>query len=219
MKTFFILLFCCFTCSLWTQSYTTENRKGGLFFSVGSEYRITPIYPMGTFNNDIASATNIDLQSSGVAFNYAFNYFVTKNLSLGFANTIRYDLVTLADNITTDFGYRVAHNDFIFGFHFYADYHFQIFKEGELVVRLGKSLLNRGTEFRSKETFYDDEGNVLFSVYSQLDAGYEPWNFAIGYKKKKVFLLLGAYTSSISEYVNADFIVPYVKFSYNLGKL
>jgi hypothetical protein len=226
-----LLLICLITVHVFAQestdpkSYDIGQRKGNLFFSLGSEYRITPYYnlnPNPNENQFTFVPTNIDLQNSGVAFNYTFDYFVTKNLALGFSNSIRYDLITLPiDEITSDFGFRPANNSLIFGFHFYLDYHFKIFKDSELFVRIGRSLINRGTEYTEKETFYDDDGNKTLSFIGTEDTGYEPWNYAIGYKKNKISLTLGIYTSAISEYFNDDttFIIPYLNFKYNIGKL
>ncbi len=217
-----LLLLCLISLELCAQkSYDINNRQGGLFFSVGSEYRITPIYSMDASLSGFVPVS-VDLQNSGVAFFYAFDYFVTKNLSLGFSNSIRYDLHMLPiDEIEGDFGVRAADKTFIFGFHFYLNYHVKVFENSELFIRLGKSFLNGGTEFREKASFYDDNGDLLASLFTQEDFEYQPWNFGIGYKKNKVSLMLGAYTTSVTNYFNdgSAFIVPYVQFKYNLGKL
>lgn len=195
-----------------------ENRKGQVFFKVSSEYRITPL----PYEAEIIVPIQVDDQNSGVAFAYTFDFFVSKNLSLGFSNSFRYDyLGGDFDDVQSDFGADPANRGLIIGFHFYLDYHFKIFKESELYVRLGRSLLNRGTQLNEKITFFDDQGNLLFSRSGPVDPGYEPWNFGLGWKKRKIEILLGFYTSSNTEYflVPEDFIVPYFKFSYNLGRL
>lgn len=218
-----LFIFLLFTTSiLFSQnSYDIDQRKGQLFFSLGTEYRITPFYKSSGGQSILP--VNIDSQSSGVAFNYTFDYFATKNLSFGFSNSIRYDLVTTGlTQFTNENGFLPVKNDLIFGFHFYADYHFKVFKNAELYLRIGKSLLNRGTEFSSKETLYDQNGQPTVSFTSPtVDTAFEPWNFGIGYKKKKISLTLGVYTSSISEYFNdgTTIGIPYVNFKYNLGKL
>lgn len=202
-------------------SYDIDQRQGKLFFSIGTEYLITPIHSSTDFSYESAS-TNMDKQNSGVAFFYDFNYFTTKNLSLGFTNTIKYGLNSNAFNqISEDFGFQSAENRIIFGYHFYLDYHFKVFKDSELFVRLGKSLVNRGTNNISKTTFFDDNGDVLFAVISEFDFSYSPWNFAIGYKKKKISVAAGVYSSSNTNYFRetTPFIVPYIQFKYNLGKL
>jgi len=226
MKQFlFVLTFLCqFMAASQEQksnSYDIKERKGKLFFSLGTEYRITPFYKSSGGQNILP--VNIDSQSSGVAFNYTFDYFAAKNLSFGFSNSIRYDLVTTGlTQFTTENGFLPVKNDLIFGFHFYADYHFKIFKNAELYLRIGKSLLNRGTEFSRKQTLYDQNGQPTVSFTSPtVDTAFEPWNFGIGYKKKKISLTLGVYTSSISEYFNdgTTIGIPYINFKYNLGKL
>ncbi|WP_299128089.1 hypothetical protein [uncultured Winogradskyella sp.] len=196
----------------------TENRKGQLFFKVSSEYRITPL----PYDAPNTFPVSLDLQSSGVAFAYTLDYFVLKNLSLGFSNSLRYSYIgadfTQIEGVS---GSAPSNRGLIFGFHLYADYHFKIFKKSELFLRLGKSLLNRGTEINTKEPFFDNEGNLIVVIGSAFDAAYEPWNFGIGWKKRKLELMLGFYTSSNSEFfdVPEEFIVPYFKFSYNLGRL
>ncbi|TXD51856.1 MULTISPECIES: hypothetical protein [unclassified Polaribacter] len=205
-------------------SYDIENRKGKLFFNAGVEYRITPIYQNGAELDIINTrgAISVDAQSSGTALNFGLNYFITKNLSLGFSNSFRYDIITQrSTEISGDFGYSPAKNDLIFGYHFYLDYHFKVFKEAELFVRLGKSFLNRGTEFETKTRFFDNSGNPTITAFSKQDTAYEPWNFALGYKKNKLNLILGTYTSSITEYFvdGSSFIVPYLNLTYNFGKL
>ncbi len=218
--TLYILLFACTTVFSQKTNHLQE-RKGKLFFSVGTEYRITPIWSVK--NAEVSfNGTNMDLQNSGMALNLSLDYFVTKNFSLGFTNSVRYDLIIYPyQEIENDFGFKKTENDFIFGFHFYADYHFKIFKNSELFVRLGRSLLNRGTDFTSKETFYDNEGNTILSNYNQENFAYEPWNYAIGYKKDKINLIIGMYGSNISEYFDNDatFLVPYISFKYTIGKL
>lgn len=192
-----------------------------MFFSLGTEYRIIPFYSL-TSNTYKSSPVNIDFQNSGVAFNYTFDFFVTKNLALGFSNSIRYDLITAPiHEITIDARFLPANSSLIFGFHFYLDYHFKIFKDSELFVRVGKSFLNNGTEYVETATFFDGNGNKRARYGSLNSKAYQPFNFALGYKKNKVSLTLGVYTSNITEYFNSNtiFNIPYINFKYNLGKL
>ena len=204
-------------------SYFKENRKGKLFFSVGTDYRITPIYKLteGLITNRRLLVVNIDQQNSGVAFNYNLDYFLGKNLSFGFSNSIRYDLNYLrADNLEVNTGIEPGNKTLIFGFHFYFDYHIKIFKKSEIFARIGISLINRGTEYSDKETFFDDQGNNMGSITTQEDFAYEPWNFALGYKKNRFSLIGGIYSSSNSEYTSGEsFIIPYFALRYNLGNL
>lgn len=216
----------CFVINTYGQdstSYAKQQRKGKLFFSVGTDYRITPIYDI---TEDLivgrrATVVNIDQQNSGVAFNYNIDYYLGKNLSFGFSNSIRYDLHYLrADNLQIDSGVEPAKKTLIFGFHFYFDYHFKIFKESEIFARVGISLINRGTEFADKQSFFDNQGNNIGAIVTQEDFAYEPWNFAIGYKKNRFSLIGGIYSSANSEYTRGtSFIIPYFGLRYNIGNL
>lgn len=196
-----------------------ENRRGQLFFKVGGEYRITPLPNSAAPANNIL--VNSDKQNSGSGVFYTLDMFLTKNLSLGFSHTLRYDEVGgLRSGIEGNFGSEPMPKALIQGYHFYIDYHFKVFRESEIYLRLGRSLINRGTEVVFKETF-SNGGEPLLSVTGAKDYAYEPWNFGIGWKKRKVELMLAVYTSNISEYFATDetFIIPYFKFSYNLGRL
>lgn len=216
-----IISFFFFSVNIFAQhSSDINHRKGNLFFSTGVEYRITPIYK-GFSDTDLP--INVDLQNSGMGFNFNFDFFVTKNFSLGLGNTLRYDMVSVNyDEITRSEGFTRVYNDLIYDVHFYADYHLKIFKKGELFLRAGKSLSNNGAQFVYKDPIYDQNGDYFASLQGiSIEALYSPWNFAIGYKNKRISFILGVYTSSNSGYLSTtrSFIVPYFSITYNLGKL
>ena len=53
-----------------------------------------------------------------------------------------------------------------------------------------------------------------------MDSADEAVIFFIVYKKIKTSLMIGIYSSTISEYlVGSTYIVPHISFRYNLGKL
>lgn len=196
-------------------------RKGKLFLTVGVEYRPGPLYSLSADFSNLAGATWINAQNSGAAFNYGFDFFVTKNLSLNFAHSMRNGLLTrrFTDSdlpSSVDAPDRVIISDF----HFYADYHFQIFKKGELFVRVGKSLSNRGTSVFDRTSVFDQNGQFVGDITVTENYSYQPWNFALGYKKNGLSLTGGVYTSAVTNYFNDgnSFIVPYVGLKYNLFK-
>lgn len=198
-----------------------EERKGKLFFKVGSEYRITPL-PYEFSKVDQRISVDIDAQNSGVAFHYGFDYFITKNLSIGFNNSFRYDvLVRNVNEISQDNGVQKTDKTLIVGAHLYLDYHVKVFKNSELFARVGRSMLNGGTEFIRKTTYYDDQGNsVGYSTVNE-DFQFFPANFAIGYKRDKVEILIGMYASTQAQYFaeTESFKIPYINFTYTIGKL
>lgn len=218
MKKIITLLLIAITTSCFSQ---IEERKGKLFFKVGSEYRITP-FRYNTGNVDSNIPTNIDTQNSGVAFHYGLDYFITKNLSIGFNNSFRYDLlINTINEIDQDFGSQKADKTLIVGGHLYLDYHVKVFKNSELFARFGKSLLNGGTEYTRKRTYFDSQGETIAYSYENDNFMFFATNIAIGYKKGKVELLAGMYTSSITNYFVAteSLKIPYLNFTYTLGKL
>ena len=214
-----ILLFILFAT---TYSYSQiEERKGKLFFKIGSEYRITPLpYNMSKVNPQIP--VDLEVQNSGVAFHYGFDYFITKNLSLGFNNSFRYDvLIKNINEIDQENGFQKTDKTLIVGGHLYLDYHVKVFKNSELFGRLGYSLLNGGTEYMQKTTFYDNQGNILNYAYGSANFEFYATNLAIGYKKGKVELLIGMYSSNTSNYfVETESLkIPYINITYTIGKM
>ena len=86
---YFSFLLICIICSLSVNAQNEdfrEVRKGKLFFKLGTEYRITPL-PIKAGRRPEARFTNPELQNSGVAIHYGLDFFATKNLSFGFANS------------------------------------------------------------------------------------------------------------------------------------
>jgi hypothetical protein len=199
-----------------------DDRKGNLYFSIGTDYRITTIENSDEFQflNNPDILVNTQVQNTGFAVNYNLDYFISKKLSLGFSHSLRYGIVSQeVNNISGDFGAEASQSNLIFGYHFYFDYHFKIFRNSEVFARFGRSFINRGTDFSTKRPFQETESGTIFQI-SPSNFAYEPWNFAIGYKKERVSFILGAYTSSNTDYQGEDtFIIPYLSFRYNLGSL
>ena len=198
--------------------FTKDNRKGLLFFSVGTDYRITPIekvlvsptypaYPAGEFR---AGIDEIGPQNTGVSLRYDLNYFLTTSLSLGFSNSLRYDL-QLSDraSLTTD-NTGPKSKTFLVDYHFYADYHFKAFANSELVLRLGRSYLNTGSQITAAHN----------NAVSDFSFDYWSWNMGLGYKKQRTHLMLGVYNSSTTNYPQTEsLVIPYLSFTYNLKNL
>ncbi|MFT5848264.1 hypothetical protein [Psychroserpens sp.] len=196
-----------------------ENRKGQLFFKLSAEYRITPL-PTTAPSSGKANV-NTDLQNSGEAFSFELNLFITENLSLGFANSYRYDEIGGFEGLDNDRQSRPTNRGLIIGYHFYVDYHFKIFRESELFARVGLSMLNRGTRVASRETFFTPDGEIFGVAGSSNGTEYTSNNWSIGWKKRKTEIMLGFYTSGNSDYFLEPqiYTIPYFKFSYNLGRL
>ena len=199
------------------------DRKGRFLFNLGPEYRITPIYNIPEVTNfTIASYTNIDKQNSGMALNFGTEYFVTKNLALGFTNSLRYDLVISEfTEIQNDFGIKKADYKLLMGYHIYLAYHFKLFKKGEFYANAGISLLNRNSDFSTKETFYNEDGSVLATNIIILDYHYSANKLVLGYKNGRGKLALGLYVTKSTSYFDETtrFIVPFVGYSFDFGKL
>ena len=197
------------------------ERKGKLFFKVGTEYRITPL-PYNVGIRDPQVPVDIDAQNSGVAFHYGFDYFITKNLSVGFNNSFRYDvLINNVNEVNEDSGVQKTDKTLIVGGHLYLDYHVKVFKNSEVFARFGQSLLNGGTEYMRKTTHYDNQGNLIGTSYGNDNLSFYAFNFAVGYKKGKTELLVGIYSSSTADYFTEteSLIIPYLNFTYTIGKL
>ena len=193
-----------------TNQYTRADRKGNLYFSVGADYKITPIYSSGGgFGPEYI---DVGKHNSGTAFNYNLDYFIVDKLSIGFSHSMRYDMVLMSEelDISTRTGAKTVSKGLIYGYHWYLDYHFLNLTASELFLRLGKSSLNGGTEYTGKT----ERGSEYSSFH------FFSWNFALGYKKERFSMMVGAYTSDVTEYEDINSIViPYLSFRYNLGRL
>ncbi|MCF1420963.1 hypothetical protein [Mangrovimonas futianensis] len=202
-------------------SQNRDDRKGHLFLKVGPEYRITPLpYNENSSPSEPGYLTDIDSQSAGFVLNYSLDYFIIKDLSIGFAHSFHYTLLNTNTYHAEDFGMTKANYRLFMDFHLYLDFHVKVFKTNELFLRAGVSLFNRNSKFGTKQSYYDSDGNyIAFSVVN-LDYNYSPNQFALGYKTQKLELLAGVYYSKQTEYFNTPvkFAVPFVKLNFNLFK-
>ena len=221
MKPYFVFMFIFSFLGSFAQSseenpFSIDNRQGLLFFSVGTDYRITPIekrlesaatYPAGEFR---ANPDEIGAQNTGVGFRYDLNYFLTTALSLGFSNSLRYDL-QLSDraSLTTD-NTGPKSKTFLVDYHFYADYHFKAFANSELVLRLGRSYLNTGSQITATEN----------NAVNDFSFDYWSWNLGLGYRKQRTHLMLGVFNSSTTNYPQTEsLVIPYLSITYHLKNL
>lgn len=216
-----VFLLFCFTIQAQDTDFRNQ-RKGKLFFKVGTEYRITPL-PTNLGYNSNSKLVNSDTQNSGVAFYYGLNFFITKNLSLGFSHSVRYTLLHRASvsDIPTEFGYKESVYRPMMGFYLYLDYHVKVFKESELFARFGRSMINVNSDYIDKEPVYDNNGEFIGSISSELSYKMFTANFAIGFKKNKFEALIGAHTTLDPPYFTESvlYIIPYINLSYTIGKL
>ena len=220
MKPYFVFMFIFSFLGSFAQSseenpFSIDNRQGLLFFSVGTDYRIFPIekrlesatYPIGEFR---ANPEEIGAQNTGLGFRYDLNYFLTTSLSLGFSNSLRYD-IQLSDpaSLTTD-NTGPKSKTLLVDYHFYADYHFKAFANSELVLRLGRSYLNTGSQITATEN----------NAVRDFSFDYWSWNLGLGYRKQRTHLMLGVFNSSTTNYPQTEsLVIPYLSFTYHLKNL
>lgn len=219
MKILNILLILFSTIVLSQEKNPLTERKGKLILSVGTDYRITPIY--GSANTYNQAITSIDLQNSGTTFNYSFDYFITNNLSLGFSQSFRYDVLLYNDDTSFNFGARKADKAIFIDYHFYLKYFLKINKESKLFLKFGKSMMNRGSEYNYVVTFYQTNGSEIGKGISQEDFSYGATNIGLGFNRKKLEIMLGMYTSSNTQYftTSQNFKILYVNLNYQIFKL
>lgn len=203
------------------ESHHIGEREGNVFFSISSEYRITPIFGLTTERSTINNAIEVNEQNSGASLNYAFDWFISQDFSLGFSNSLRYDHIAIGNIDTIDGTEKAAPNEngILLDFHLYGQYHFKVFKESELFIQLGASLLHIGSDLVVSTGLVN--GDLLERTVIESNASYIATNIGLGWKKKRIALMLGFYTSRSTPYFLDDsrFTVPYVRFSYNLFKL
>ncbi len=219
-----LFLLSLFVTSIMFAQEILPDRKGKLFFKLGTEYRITPLPTDGESTNPRFSGTNSDLQNSGAAIYYGLDFFILQNLSLGFEHSFRYTLLNYNNSDVigvSNTESTAATNSLFVGYHFNGTYHFKIFKDSEIFVRVGISLLNRNSNFTYKERVFFDDGELLGTASSELSYNMQTKNYAIGYKKNKFEAVLGIYTTNDPPYFDRSvtYIIPYIKLGYTLGYL
>lgn len=201
----------------------SSERKGTLYFNVGPEYRITPIYDSQiALINQNSFLTNIDLQNSGIALNIGADFFITENFGVGFHNSFRYDLINTGENpIVPNQGVTESSKGLLVGYHFKLFYHFDVFKKGDLIFGAGLSLLNRNSEFNLEQELLDQNGQVVGSVSTLINYNYSTNRVYLGYGNGKSKFILGIYITRNAVYFNepTTFINPFITFTYDFGKL
>lgn len=204
------------------ESYDIGERQGNVFFSISSEYRITPIFPIAN-SSLLGSVVDVNEQNSGTSLNYAFDWFISRDLSLGFSNSLRFDHIAIGD-IDTINGTKVVapnENGLLLDFHLYGQYHFDIFRRSELFIQLGATWLHAGSEVVVVQNIIDNSGNLIQIAAENDSSDYLATNVGIGWKKERISIIGGIYTSRNTPYFvdGSDFTVPYIRFSYNLFNL
>ncbi|MBO0341902.1 MAG: hypothetical protein VX798_05575 [Bacteroidota bacterium] len=200
-----------------TAQEITDNDKNILQFIIGTEYRITPIYNSSISSlSENSTFTNMDAQNSGIALNLGLEYGITRNLSVGFSNSFRYDMV-IAPRPEGNNGINVGTADYkiIVDYHLYLAYYFKVFPKGDIFVSAGMSLLNTNTDFSVKKIDEYGEGFYIsdFSFFAN--------RISIGFQSSKSRIYLGMNLSRTTDYFEetTSFIIPHIGFSYNLARL
>lgn len=198
-----------------------NTRKGKLFLNLSPEYRIAAYYNSGENEYLYKGLTNIDNQLSGPVISYSLNYFITNNLSIGFSHSFKNSLLTYNQEIATNNGSQKSINTLFMDYHFYLDYFVTISKNKQLFLRVGKTVLNSGSDYSYRTNYYDETNKFLGYSVNQTNFKYFPFNYAIGFKKDRFDISLGFYTSKSTPYFKDDtkVTVSYIKLNYNLFKL
>ncbi len=194
---------------------TIGSLKNPLTVLIGTEHRITPIYGATIFSES-ASFTDIDIQNSGTAFNLGLEYEILKNLSAGFSNSFRYDMI-IAPTQENNKGINVGATDYkiIVDYHLYFAYYFKVFSKGDVFVSAGMSFLNTNTSFSVNEV--DDIGER----YYLSDFSYFANRISIGFRSLKSRVYLGMNFSRTTNYFDTttSFMIPHIGFCYDLARL
>lgn len=81
--------------------------------------------------------------------------------------------------------------------------------------------MNRNSDFSVKMTDYDTDGNILAEGFTIANYNYSANKVIIGWKKNKVKIYAGIYTTQLTKYfdVTTRFNAPFVGCSFDIGKL
>lgn len=225
MKQIFLLTSCILLASAGVGQDNNSTLKRQLRFSIGPEYRITPIYDIFAESYDVSELTHIENQNSGLGLNLGLEYFITKKLSIEFDNTLRYDLIlshvqgvsSYPETQKVDYGTYGILQDY----HFSIAYYFKAFRNGDFFVSYGYSLMNQNSDYTLTESRFDEDEKFLSASVSTGQFSYNANRICVGFRKQNVKTYLGFHISKVSDYLieNKPFIVPHFGFSYDLLKL
>ncbi|MEL7270670.1 MAG: hypothetical protein AAGL34_13945 [Bacteroidota bacterium] len=205
------------------QNTKEVGQKGQLLFNLGPELRVTPVYSTDvTILSDEASFTNIDQQNSGLSLNLGLEYFLTKNLSINYTASLRYDLLFFPrTDGTQDLAASDGNQKIFMGHHFNLTYYLNLFKKGQLFVEGGLSLLNRNSDFSIEQRFFDSEGTFIGTGILTSDYKYSTTRFSVGYRRNRSRLSLGIYITGQTPYFteSTSFLIPHIGYRYSLAML
>lgn len=195
-----------------------NSRRGQLFFKGEIEYRLTPIYEItnGQFSNWRGKLAKGE-QNSGTGLNYSLNYFITKNFSVNFGQSFRYDIIFYPVDFPDKFSTNESAKSLLIDYHFSLDYYLKIFSKGQLYFRLGFSMNNTNSEYVVSRKIEQTGVWIIGPYFTNYDAN----NFALGYKIKKTDIAIGVYQTNYTEYEPEPIqtLFPYIKISYDIFKL
>ncbi len=218
-----IVLFLIFYTTAFLYAQDVNKRKGKVFFEAGLEYRITPFPQKNVTYSLTGLLTNVDKQNLGPGIHYGFKYFVLKKLSLGFSHSLRYAYLNDPNPEQVDEVFirqEKVNYTLMMGYHFFLDYYIKAFNNSEIFARVGISMINRNSTVYNKEPILDQNGEVLGFFFSEVDYGFQPRNFAVGYKKNKTEVVLGVFITKVTPYfADTALMIPYIRLNYTLGKL
>ena len=209
-----------FVCS---QTKDEVDYGGNFRLHLGTEYRVTPIYNENVVGlSDEAFFTNLDRQNSGFSFEIGLESFVIKNFSIGFIGSLRHDiLINEPPDSIDDFSQNASERRLMLGYHLNLNYYFKLFQKGEVFIGAGISLLNRNSDYRTQEVFFDEEGNITRTETRMGNYRFSANKLFIGYNIKRSKISLGIYLTRKSPYFkeSTTFVIPHIGYKYNLAKL
>lgn len=211
--------------SFHANSQNQQGNKGALLIDLGLEYRVTPIYNATNAGyNKISSYVNIDKQNSGPAINVGFEYYILNNLSLGFINSMRYDMVVspVPETTNEDMSIEKSIYGLLLDYHFNLAYYLKLKNDSKVFISLGWSFFNRNSDFTVTENLYD-QNNELAGIGQYIDSyEYSGSSLFLGYSKNNIKIKTGAYFSTTTSYFdegNPNFIIPTIGITYTLFRL
>lgn len=214
-KCIFLYLFIGFFASVLSQN--------SISFSLNSEYRITPIYLNNSYFQigDMQPSSNVDEQISGTSIAYLISYnFYKEKYNISFKHSLRRDLLVYENSNLNNSDLNKPLYTFINDYHFAVERNFKLKNDFVLGLKIGYSLMNRGTEYRYIKT-YDDIPDVYVILDSNLN--FNAYSFNIGVSKKKLSFYIGSHFvennnfSNLNE--NVKILIPNFQLQYKIFEI
>ncbi len=224
LKNQILILFIFLNFSAFSQEAALKKERK-IHFLVGTEYRITPFDQEKTFSNyrDHDVYYNLDYQITGPSLNLGIEYDFMKNYSIGFSHSLSYghiyfDTRTIMGTYNNESTINKSVNGLKQDYNFYLKRKFNLNNGDKIGLKVGYSLMNRGTRYSQREVTEFSDGSIGVIYRDDKHFKYSAFNLEASYEVEKFNFGFGVYSidGNHSFGNEAIFWMPYIRVTYTI---